>query len=47
MEDYEWSSHSKEATTNINVELVHNLIMCDKRSLHDIVKQIGISFGAV
>ena len=47
MEDYERSSRSKVATTNINVELVHNLIMCEKRSLHDIVKQIGISFGAV
>ena len=29
----------KEATTDKNVELVHSLIMCDRRrSLHDIVR---------
>ena len=30
-----------------NVELVHSLIMFDRGSLHDIARQIGISFGAV
>ena len=46
MEDYEW--HPKEATTDETVELVHSLIMFDRRrSLHDIAGQIGISFGAV
>ena len=38
----------KEATTDENVELLHSLIMCDRRkSLRDIVRPIGISFGAV
>ena len=48
MEDYEWSGHSTEATTNENVELVHSLIICDRRrSLRDWARQIAISFGAV
>ena len=41
MQDYE------EGTTKENFELVHSLIMCDRRSLCDIARQIGISFGAV
>ena len=46
VEDYEW--HPKEATTDENVELVHRLIMFDRRrSLRDIAGQIGIRFGAV
>ena len=37
MEYYERSGQPKEATTDKNVELVHSLIMCDrKRSLCDI-----------
>ena len=47
MEDYEWSGGLKEVTTDKSVELVHSLIMCDRRSLHNIASQIGISFGAV
>ena len=48
VEDYEWSGHPKEATTEENIELVRSLIICDKRrSLHDIARQIGISFRAV
>ena len=47
MEDYDQSGNPKEATTNKNVELVHSLILCDRRSLRDIARQIGISFGTV
>ena len=47
MEDYKRFGHPKEATTDENVELVHSLILCDRRSLNDIARQIGISFGAV
>ena len=48
MEDYEQSGHPKEATIEKNVELVHSLIMCDRRrSLRYIARQTGISFGAV
>ena len=48
VEGYEWSGRPKEATTDENVELVHSLIMCDRRrSLRDIARQIGIRFGAV
>ena len=42
MEDYERSGRPKpfEATTDENVELVHSLIMCDRRrSLRDIPRQ--------
>ena len=47
-EDYEWSGYPKEATTDKNVELVHSLIMCNRRrSLCDTARQIGTSFGAV
>ena len=45
MEDYERSGRPKEATTDENVELVHNLIMCDRRSLRDLARQIGIRLG--
>ena len=48
MEDYERSRRPKEATTDGNVEFVHSLIMCGRRrSLRDIARQIGISFGEV
>ena len=47
VEDYECSRHL-EATIDENVVLVHSLIMCDgRRSLRDIVRQIGIRFGTV
>ena len=48
MEDYEWSGRPKEATTDENDELVHSVIMCDRRrSLCDKAGQIGINFGAI
>ena len=45
MEDYEQSGCSWEATTDEEFE--HSLIMCVRRSLPDIARQIGLSFGAV
>ena len=48
MEDYERSWLPKEATTDDNVELVHRLIMCDRRlSLRDKARQRGLMFGIV
>ena len=45
MGDYEWSVHSNEATTDENVELMHSLIICDRRrSLYDIAKQKRLKF---
>ena len=38
----------KDATTDENVEIVHNLVMCDRRrNLRSIASEVGISFGAV
>ena len=31
MEDYEWFGHPKMAPTDVNFELVHSLIMYDRR----------------
>ena len=48
LEDYERSGHPKEGTTDKYFELLHSLIMCDRRrSLRYIARQISISFGAV
>ena len=49
MENYEWSGCPKEATTDVNVELVHSWIMCDRtRSMHDISKTYKYkSWGSV
>ena len=48
MKDNERSGRPNEATKNENVELLHSLIMFDRRrSLRDIARQIGISFGTV
>ena len=47
MEDCVWSGCPKEATTDKNVELVHSLIMCDRRRMCYIARQTGISFGSV
>ena len=48
VEDYKRSRLPKEATTDENVEIVPSLIMCDRRrSLRDIAKQIGISYGVL
>ena len=47
MEDYEQSWCPKGATSDENIELVHRVIVYDRRrSLHDIARQIGLSFGA-
>ena len=46
--DFEQSGCPKKVTTDENIELVHSLIMSDRRrSLHDIARQIGMCFGAV
>ena len=48
MEDYVRSGHPEEASKGKNVELVHSLVMCDrKRSLCDRDRQPGISSGPV
>ena len=48
MEDYEWFAHPEEAAMDKNVQLMCSLIMCGRRKgLHDIGRQIGISFGTV
>ena len=45
VEDYKWFGCPIDATTDIHVELVHSLIMCDsRRSLH--AKQIGMFGGS-
>ena len=42
------SGYPKEATTDENVEIVHSLVMCDRRrNLQDIASKVGISFGTV
>ena len=41
------SGRPKEATTDENVEIVHSLVMCDRRrKLRDIASEVSISFGA-
>ena len=48
IEDDERSGCLKEATRDENVEIVHSLVMCDRRrTLRDIASEVGISFGAV
>ena len=48
LKDDERSGHPKEATTDENIEIVHSLVMCDRRqNLRDIASKVGISFGAV
>ena len=48
IEDDEWSGCPKEATADESVEIVHSLLMCDRRwNLQDIASKVGISFGAV
>ena len=42
------SGSPKNATTDENVEIVHNLVMCDKRrDLRSVVSEVGIRFVAV
>ena len=48
IEDDERSGRPKDATTDENVEIVHNLVMCDRRrDLQSIASEVGISFGTV
>ena len=48
IEDDERSGRPKEATTDGNVEIVHSLVMCDRRrNLRDIASEVDISFGAL
>ena len=48
MDDYKRPGRPEEATSDENVEIVHRLIMCDRRrSLCDIIRQTGICFGAI
>ena len=45
MEDYERSRRPKEATADENAEIVHSLIICDRRrNLRNIARQV---FGQV
>ena len=47
IEDDKRSGRPKDATTDENVEIVHNLVMCDKRrDFQSIAIEVGISFGA-
>ena len=42
------SGSPKDATTDENVEIVHNLVMCDKRpDLRSIVSEVDMRFVAV
>ena len=42
------SGRPKDATTDENVEIVHNLVMCDRRrDMRSIASEVGISFGVV
>ena len=48
IEDDERSGCRKETTTDVNVEIVHSLVICDRRrNPRDIASEVGISFGAV
>ena len=48
IEDDARTGRPKDATTDENVEIVHNLVMCDRRRyLRRIASEVGISFGAV
>ena len=48
IEDDARSGRPKDATTDENVETVHNLVMCDRRrDLRCIASEVGISFWAV
>ena len=48
IEDDARCGRPKDATTDENVEIVHNLVMCDRRrDLRSIASEVGINFGAV
>ena len=42
------SVRSKDATTDENVEIVHNMAMCDRRrDLRSLAREVGVRFGVV
>ena len=48
IEDDERSGRPKDAITDENIEIVHNLVMCDRRrDLQRIASEVDMSFGAV
>ena len=48
VEDDGQSGRPKDATTDENVKVMHNLVMCDRRrGLRSIAGEVGISFVAV
>ena len=48
IEDDNRSGRPKDATTDDNVEVVHTLVMCDRRrDLQSVACEVGIRFGAV
>ena len=48
IEDDARSGRPKDAATDKSLEIVHNLVMCDRRrDLPSIANEVGISFGAV
>ena len=48
VEDDARSGRPIDATTDENVEIVHNLVMCDRRrDLRSIASEVSIRFGAV
>ena len=47
-EDDERSGRPQEDSTEENVDIVHCLVICDRRrNLRDIASEVSISFGAV
>ena len=48
IDDDQRSGRPKDASTDENVEIIHNLVMCDRRrDLQSIASEVHIKFGAV
>ena len=48
IDDDQRSGHPKDTSTDENVEIIHNLVMCDRRrDLQSIASEVDISFGVV
>ena len=48
IDDDQRSGHPKDVSTDENVEIIHNLVMCDRRrDLQSIASEVDISFGVV
>ena len=48
IEDDARSGRLKDTTTDENVEIVHGMVMCDRRrDLRTIASEVGIRFGAM